>query len=114
MRAELKYLHSPDADLTGNNLPTDMLFVQLMIGPQDSPGEESFDVIVCTRETRQLAIDPGDPDSGKCLIILDRIDADLIKRHVQDYLKNLEGPTWQDLAQQIRKLGKWEFHDYRP
>ncbi|MFI5779608.1 Imm8 family immunity protein [Nocardia sp. NPDC051570] len=114
MKAELKRLHSPDADLTSGNLPEDALFVQLMIGPEGSPGEESFDVVVCTPRSHDRVIDPEDPDSGKYLLILDRIDAGLIEQYVREYLRDLDRPTWQELAQEIGKLGKWEFQDYQP
>lgn len=114
MKAELKRLHSPDADLSGGSLPADALFVQLMIGPADSPGEESFDVMVCTPQSRQSVVDPGDPESESYLVVVDRIDAGLIQEYVQDYLQDLEAPTWQELAQEIGKLGKWEFQDYVP
>lgn len=115
MKAELKRLHSPDADLSGGgSLPADALFVQLMIGPADSPGEESFDVMVCTPDSRQTVLDPADPESDKYLLVVDRIDVGLIRAHVQDYLQGLEAPTWQELAHEIGKLGKWEFQDYAP
>ncbi|GAB2706665.1 Imm8 family immunity protein [Nocardia thraciensis] len=114
MKPELKRLHSPDADLTSGDLPADALFVQLMIGPEDSPGEESFDVMVCTPESRDTVVDPADPESGEYLLVVDRIDADLIERQVREYLQGLEASTWQELAQKIGKLGKWEFQDYQP
>ncbi|MBF6278313.1 MULTISPECIES: Imm8 family immunity protein [Nocardia] len=114
MKAELKRLHSPDADLASGNLPEDSLFVQLMIGPLGAPGEESFDVIVCTPQSRDGVMDPADPESGKYLLVLDRIDVDLLERYVQDFLRDLDRPTWQELAREIGKLGRWEFEDYQP
>jgi Immunity protein 8 len=51
MLAELKRLHSPDVlDLPGWIPDTDdyAILVQILVGPQGSPGEESFDVTVCS------------------------------------------------------------------
>ncbi|MBO0880214.1 MAG: hypothetical protein J2P17_07630 [Mycobacterium sp.] len=114
MKAELRRLHSPDADLTRGHLPDEPLFVQLMIGPEGGLGEESFDVMVCTPRSRHQAIDPSDPDSEKYLLVVERMDADVIAGHVRDYLRDLDGATWRDLALQIGTLGRWEFEDYRP
>ncbi|MEU7142892.1 hypothetical protein ABZ942_25840 [Nocardia sp. NPDC046473] len=52
MKAELKRIHSPDANLEKGPLPSDALFVQLMIGLIGGSGEESFDLVVCTPEAR--------------------------------------------------------------
>ncbi|MEV0251821.1 Imm8 family immunity protein [Nocardia sp. NPDC050712] len=113
MKAELKGLHSPDADLTSDVLPDNALFVQLMIGPLGGRGEESFDVTVCTPAWRDQVISK-DPDAGRFLLVLDRIEFESIEKFVTDFLAPLERPTWQELAAEIGKLGKWEFLDYRP
>ena len=51
MKAELKRIHSPDADLDVY-YPEDpenfSLFLQLMIGPEGEDSEESFDILICT------------------------------------------------------------------
>ncbi|MFE9582092.1 Imm8 family immunity protein [Nocardia sp. NPDC006044] len=114
MKAELKYIHSPDADLEQGALPQDSLFVQLMIGPVGGRGEESFDLTVCTPEARDNLVDASDPDSARYLVVLPRIDTALVKRYVDDLLRNLERPTWAELAEEIGHIARWEFHDYRP
>ncbi|MFI6046293.1 Imm8 family immunity protein [Nocardia sp. NPDC051321] len=114
MKAELKRIHSPDADLEKGPLPSEALFVQLMIGPMDSPGEESFDLMVSTPEARDSVADPSDPQSGRYILVLDRIEPTLIKQYVDDLLRDIDRPTWQELAAEIGRFAKWEFHDYRP
>jgi hypothetical protein len=51
VRAELRRIHSPDAGELKSWSPADEDFgilFQLMVGPEDEAGEESFDVTVCT------------------------------------------------------------------
>ncbi|MEU7633325.1 Imm8 family immunity protein [Nocardia sp. NPDC049220] len=113
MKAELKGIYSPDADLTDSSaeLSTGTLLVQLMIGPENAPGEESFDVIVCTPEGRAQAEDSRAPDEHT--LVVDHIDIALVRRYINDFLRDLERPTWEELATEISRIGKWEFHDYR-
>ncbi|RMI28985.1 Imm8 family immunity protein [Nocardia stercoris] len=116
MKAELKGIHSPDADLTDSAdvLSVDTLLVQLMIGPQDAPGEESFDIVVCTPERHARAGDARGPEPDEYTLVLDRIDLALIRRYIENFLRDLERPTWEELATEISRIGKWEFQDYRP
>ncbi|MEV6560994.1 Imm8 family immunity protein [Nocardia sp. NPDC051756] len=114
MKAELKRIHSPDADLEKWPLPSDALFVQLMIGPMDGPGEESFDLMVSTPEARESIVDPGDPDSSRYLVVLERIELTLIRQYVDNLLRDIDRPTWPELAAEIGQFAKWEFHEYRP
>ncbi|MFE7798466.1 Imm8 family immunity protein [Nocardia sp. NPDC057440] len=113
MKAELKGIYSPDADLTDSSteLSADTLLVQLMIGPENAPGEESFDVIVCTPEGHAQAGDSPEPD--EYTLVLDRMDIALVRRYVNDFLRDLERPTWEELATEISRIGKWEFQDYQ-
>ncbi|WP_328407937.1 Imm8 family immunity protein [Nocardia sp. NBC_00403] len=115
MKAELKGIYSPDADLTDGSaeLSVDTLLVQLMIGPENAPGEESFDVIVCTPEGHARASDSRGSEAKEYTLILDRIDIALVRRYVDDFLRDLERPTWEELATEISRIGKWEFQDYR-
>lgn len=51
MRAVLRSAHSADVDLA-TYVPADPaddgVWVRLIVGPAGGPGEESFDVLVCT------------------------------------------------------------------
>lgn len=115
MKAELKGIHSPDADLTdsGAELTVDTLLVQLMIGPENAPGEESFDLLVRTPEGHARAGCAPGLETNEFTLVLDRIDIALVRRYVDDFLRDLERPTWEELAVEIGRIGKWEFRDYR-
>lgn len=112
MKARLKSVHSPDVDMS-TAIAQDVILVQLIIGPADEAGEESFDILVCTPQWIERAVKDG-PLSGRHLVIVDEVDRDSIVQFVEAYLTDLDEPTWADLAEKIGRLGKWEFEDYVP
>lgn len=115
MKARLLSLHSPDVDfsMASATARDDVVLVELMIGPADEIGEESFDILVCTPQWIERAVMNG-PLSGRHLVIVKEVDRDAIVQFVEAYLAELDEPTWGELAEKIGRLGKWEFEDYVP
>jgi len=115
MHAELKRLHSPDVPDLKNYSPEQPdifgFLLQLIIGPADQAGEESFDVIVCTPEwlkqryANRIVL-------GENHLIVPRFDYAQIEKFVSDFIKRCNGQTWNEIAQKLCRLGKWEFEDY--
>ena len=96
MRAVLRDLiFSPDPrTLPGD--PEGFVFgVQLLIGAADGPGEESFELTVCSPEWLAEQCRSGQPVNGLHHVIVG-------------------WETWDGLASQLSFLGGWEFENYRP
>lgn len=115
MRAELKGMHSPDVDLADPHAvgAADEVLVQLMIGPVEGVGEEAFDLVVrawgsSTEDASGRGFRPADH-----VLELARIDTAEIRRYVQNFLRDLERPTWDALARAIDRIARWEFAHYR-
>lgn len=115
MKAALKSMHSPDGDLTGEKTlnTSGPILVQLMVGPADSPGEESFDINVCTPKWLEQNVRDNGAIFGRHYLFVDKIDRDSVERAVVDYLSVLDEPSWPELADKIGRIAKWEFEDYR-
>ena len=114
MKPALRRLHSPDAHDLRAFVPSSAAFsllVQLLLGPSDGPGEESFDVVVCSPE---WLAERGKPTIGLHHIILARYDYDELLGVVLDYLEGCDGNDWAEVAAKVGRLGRWEFEDYRP
>ena len=113
MRAELKRMHSPDVDNLASYHPQGSfgILVQLMIGPEDTPGEEAFDTIVCSPDW--LVEHANQPDLvGDHQIVMYRYDYQVLQSKVQNFCRSLEEDNWQELAAKLSAIGKWEFTDY--
>jgi hypothetical protein len=117
VRATVRRFHSPDADLE-TYVPSDPedvgLLVQIMAGPEDKPGEESFDVVVCTPRWLYRWVREDGPLVGRHHLVVESWDAARIRLFLTDAVESEEAPTWQELAVKIGRIGKWEFEDYRP
>jgi hypothetical protein len=84
--------------------------VQLLIGPADGPGEESFELTVCSPEWLAERCKSGEPVNGLHHVIagLDTYD----ERVPQDWLEArvlaVEAATWAGIASQLRFPGGWD------
>lgn len=117
MKAELKRLHSPDADdlravAPDPNRPFS-LFVQAMVGPAGHDGEESFDFVVCTPAWLREKVEATGPLPGHHHLVVAAYDYDGLERFVRAFCEQCEGATWQEVAAKVGQLGRWEFDDYR-
>jgi Immunity protein 8 len=118
MRAELRRLHSPDIDNLASYAPNRSdnfgFLLQVMAGPQGREGEESFDVFVCTPDWLKHNRSRSDVIVGRHYLIIFEFDYDRLVKFFERYCFQCSGETWQEVALQLGRLGKWEFEDYKP
>jgi Immunity protein 8 len=117
IRATIRRFHSPDVDVEAYEPadPADAGFLlQLIVGPSGGPGEESFDVTVCTPAWLGRTLLGSGPLIGRHLLIVDTIDLPRIKSFLQAQIEKLDEATWLELAAKLGRLGRWEFEDYTP
>ena len=114
MKAELKWLHSPDVEDLESYLPDDpacfAIFMQAIVGPAGEDGEESFDFMLCTPSwlaTRDVPVMLGEHH-----VIVSKYDYAKVKDFVRDFCAKCEGDTWNEVARRLGALGRWEFADY--
>jgi Immunity protein 8 len=118
MRAVLKGLHSTDvADVEGYRPERDDSFgivLRAMVGPTGEPGEESFDIAVCT--PKWLIERHGDSEVllGLHRLIVFKYDYPTVRKCIQKYLMRCSGETWAEVARKVGPLGQREFEGYRP
>ena len=116
MKANLRSLRTSDGEPLASFQPSDpadfAIGVRAMIGPQDGPGEESFDVLVVA--PRWLAAHPAEKGFrwGRSLLILDRWDPARVDRAISDVVRRTEGSTWSELAARLAGFADWEFENY--
>ncbi|MCP5021562.1 MAG: hypothetical protein GY930_07270 [bacterium] len=117
MRAQVRRLHTPDADDLASFAPEDdgdfALLVQIIAGPEGADGEESFDLEVITPRELARRVEGSGPMSGRHLLIVNRFDADHIAAWIDKSVAACSGGSWVEVAEQLGRIGHWEFEDYR-
>lgn len=88
--------------------------VELLVGPSDGPGEEIFYLTVCTPRALAEVLAAQTVLMGRHWLFV----AELSPRKVEEFLRrrieHIMGPTWDEVAQKVGRLGASEFEDYRP
>lgn len=112
----LRRLHSPDILDLASFKPADPknvgLLLQIMVGPRDGEGEESFDALVCTPQWLLENHSSEDVISGRHHIVMFEFDIDRLKHFIEAFLSECEGSSWREVALKVGRLGRWEFEDY--
>ena len=115
MKASIRYIHSPDVQWQEALLSSrvrDGLSIQVIAGPDDGPGEESFDLIVCTPDWLTTEIDESGPQFGRHLLIVSEMNPAAIDRALRVKFESETGTDWDDLALKLGRWGHWEFEDH--
>jgi hypothetical protein len=84
----------------------------MLVGPDSEPGEESFDLTVCTPKWLVTRTSDNLPLVGRHHLIVNTYDWPLVERFLRHLISLIEAPTWPEVATKISRLGHWEFEDY--
>jgi hypothetical protein len=118
IRPLLKRIHGPDIfDLESFFPDEDDCFgflIQAMFGPENSEGEESFDLVVCTPKWLEQKLAKDMILSGRHHLIVKEYNFEAIRSFLIEYARQCCGDTWQEVAQILSRIGRWEFEDYVP
>jgi hypothetical protein len=82
--------------------------------PADGPGEESYDLTVCTPQWLSRKVRESGPVLGRHLVIVEPLDMAGVGRFLTRQIESQEAPDWPTLGQKLGRIGFWEFEDYRP
>jgi hypothetical protein len=90
------------------------LALRVLAGPADGPGEESFDLTVCSVGWVRDRVRRDGVFDGRHHLIVESFDWPILRDYVERYVKRCEGATWRDVTEKLARLGFWEFEDYQP
>jgi immunity protein 8 of polymorphic toxin system len=89
---------------------------RMLVGPTHGPGEESFDVTVCSPEWLAERCRDGDILDGRHHVIVspDTFSKQRLTVWLRRRVDAVAGETWTEIGDKLSRLGLWEFEDYTP
>ena len=118
MEAALKRLYSSDITDVENYQPKEQdnfgFVLRALVGPMGQPGEESFDITVCTPKWLAARYSDSEVILGLHKLIVFAYYYARLRRFIEKYLMRCSGATWEEVTQKVSLLGHWEFENYRP
>jgi Immunity protein 8 len=116
IQPEIRYFFSPDVDDFGRYVPPDperfAFLLQMMIGPQGGPGEESFDVQVVSVGWVAQQVERFGALSGERLLIVGAYDWPAIAAYLRGRVAQSGAEDWRAVATKISGFAEWEFEGY--
>jgi hypothetical protein len=118
MRATIKSYDSDEIDDFRTYYPEDpevfAFALTLAIGSVGSAGADNFAITIVTPEFLRHQY-PWDKCYLLChYLLVKEYDWASILALLTKYVNSLEADTWEQLAQKISQVARWEFEDYRP
>ncbi|WP_167004174.1 Imm8 family immunity protein [Mumia sp. ZJ430] len=116
MRAVLKSLElEPDPSTLSGDPAEFSLLARMIVGPPDTPGEESFDVTVCSPEWLAGKARAGFYDARHHVVVdFETFDRNARQAWLTKRVDVVQADTWGGIGELLGRLGYWEFEDYRP
>ncbi|WP_218713285.1 Imm8 family immunity protein [Arthrobacter sp. BF1] len=117
MKAAIRWLGSLDIDDMDSWRPKEKSWsvnIRLLAGPRGEPGEESFDITVCSTAWIDELIARDGLWNGRHHLIVDGFNWQRIRSYIVGHVNACQGPTWSEVAEQLSRLGYWEFENYQP
>lgn len=89
------------------------LGLQILAGPDVGPGEESFDLTVCSLAWLAEQVRRDGVYDGRHHLVVDLYDWSALRAFVERRVRACQGPTWRAVAEQLARFAYWEFEDYK-
>lgn len=116
MKARLKGISSIDLPGGAPELPADptncWIVVQADIGAADGDAADEFTFYVCTPAKLMSVFEQEEYVFGKHLLIVPRFDWQVVEMAISTICEQVDGETWEELAEELHVYGGWEFHRY--
>lgn len=99
-------------DLASADPAVEPVNLVIAAGPAGGPGEERFQISVCTIDALALLVARQGIVIGRHYLFVEVINTKRIEAFLHDRLRRIDGRNWHEVAEKIARIGYWEFEDY--
>ncbi|SRR5258708_30081617 len=115
LRAELKFLHSPqlpDIERAQPDDPADFeILVQALIGIEGQSAADTFDFIVCTPNRLAMRVASEGPMPGYSYLFVTKYDYAEVRAAIAGFCEKAVGQSWPEIAAALSRFGQWEYQE---
>lgn len=86
--------------------------LHFLAGADGEEGYDAFEVFVVSPKWLLLN-SKEDIFMGRHMLIMHKYHYQTLRKFIVSYVESCTGETWQEVAEKIGRLGKWEFEDYQ-
>ena len=116
MKAEIKFIESPDVDIENFSFSSHLpfcVFIEVMIGPSNEAGSESFGFEFCNTEWLNEYLRESHYFEGRYRIVVKELNNKLVVNILQNLIDSIVAESWTEFTSRFSKLGYWEFENYK-
>ncbi len=88
------------------------VLLQVMVGPRNDKGEESFDIKVCSPKWLEQEVEREGFVLGMHKLIVAEYNPVQIRKVLIKFFERYSGDSWREIALKLGRMGSWEFEDY--
>ena len=115
MRAELKRLDlEPDPSSVSSDPAVFAVTALMLVGPEDGPGEETYELTVCTPEWLAKAARRArgiyEP-RHHVVVNLETFERESLQAWLAYRVQGCEADTWSEVAERVSRFAYWEFEE---
>ena len=115
MVPEIKFYSLIDGEALETYRPEDPedfnVTLRLIIGPLGQPGEESFDITICTPKALGEECAANGFVLGRHRLVVSAYDPLLIISALRKLVTRCSGHSWAEVGSRIARIALWEFED---
>jgi hypothetical protein len=116
MQAELKSLNlDPEPATLAGDPASFVTTARLLVGPEGGPGEETYELTICTPEWLAEACRKagGIYDPRHHLVVSGAaFDERRLRRWLATRMEETQADTWSEVAERVGHFAYWDFEDY--
>lgn len=113
MHAQVRSIHFPDLTIDESFDPANTVqLAEIEVGPSSGEGADIYQITVCTVTALAEMLEKQRFLTGRHWLFVREFGTTEVSAIIRRVIGDVEGHNWHHLAEQIGRIGHWEYEDY--